>query len=196
MLVCPSGYFPNITACSQCQSPCQNCLDAATCLSCTSSNLLLGSTCVPSCPTGMAIINSTICQSCSSSCLSCQSSNSSACTSCPNTTYLLSQQCLATCTTLYYPDATISQCLSCIAPCSACSSSTYCLSCLDNSLFLVNGSCLGCLSPCSTCSLSRSNCTSCSVLSGYPYLLNSSCVDICPATYYPESGLGVCSRCT
>ena len=131
----------------------------------------------------MAVINNT-CQYCSSSCLTCQSSNSSACTSCSPTTYLYASLCATTCPNATYADNSTNTCQPCLPPCLLCQTLAYCLSCLDPNKFLVAGSCTGCVSPCTTCANTVNNCTSCSVASGYPYLYNFSCLASCPGGYY------------
>jgi hypothetical protein len=97
---------------------------------------------------------------------------------------LYSTTCQTTCPNTFYADSNSSKCLACVGGCNTCQSSTFCLSCLDTTLFLVSGSCVGCTSPCVTCNGSVTSCTSCSVSTGYPYLLNNTCVNNCPLTYF------------
>jgi len=132
----------------------------------------------------MVPVNATYCQYCSSICLTCRSSNTSACTSCPTNQYLFSSSCLNSCPDFFYPDTTSGSCLSCVSPCHKCSSLTLCLSCLDSSLFLVNSTCVGCLSPCLTCATSRNNCTSCDILSSFSIFHNNQCLSACPSGTY------------
>ena len=181
---CPNSFYPNATICSSCLSPCQTCSDKSTCLSCISNYYLFGSNCIDACPNGTAIINGTICQYCSSSCKTCQSSNSSSCTSCYTTTYLNGNTCISSCPGTTFADNTTNICQPCVSPCLLCQSLTFCLSCLDVNKFLIGGSCIGCTSPCVTCLNTTNTCTSCSTSTGYPYLLNSSCVNTCPGGYY------------
>lgn len=143
----------------------------------------------------MTVLSNSICSFCANSCLTCLSANSSACTSCYNTTYLNNQACLNICPTTLYADGSLNICQLCMTPCLTCSSLTYCLSCLDSSLFLVNGGCLGCQSPCSTCSSSITTCASCSLSTGFPYLLSNKCLDTCPYSYYNDTALNKCSPC-
>lgn len=138
----------------------------------------------------MTVINNTLCQICSSNCLTCLSSNFSLCTSCSNLLYLHSNLCISTCPNFTYPDS--NKCLNCIYPCLLCSSSTSCISCHPQ-LILLNTQCLSCLSPCLTCSIFITNCTSCNSSSTHPILYNSQCVDTCPSGYYRN--LNTCLKC-
>ena len=183
-LVCPSGYYANATICTICVSNCQTCSSSSTCLSCVTNFYLYGSNCLSSCPNGAALINGTTCEYCNSTCKTCLTSNTTACTSCNPTTYLNSNLCISTCPNGTYADNTTNVCEPCLSPCGLCQSLSFCLSCLDSNKFLVGGSCVGCTSPCITCSLNPNNCTSCALSTGFPYLLNYSCLSSCPGGYY------------
>jgi len=100
-------------------------------------------------------------------------------------------------------------CTRCSSPCDFCSTSlATCTSCLAN-YYLVNatnscvdkcptglfanavlGACTGCVSPCTTCSSSATTCASCS--NSYK-LFNSTCVEMCPDTYYGLNN--ICYNC-
>lgn len=182
--ICPNGYFNNITQCSLCISPCVNCSSLGICTACNGSYYLLYSSCVSNCPNGTSIINGNVCVGCDSQCMTCSQSNTSSCTSCHNNTYLFNYRCITTCVNSTYPDIINRVCQVCIPPCLYCTNSTYCLSCRDVALFLVNGSCVGCSSICRTCTVTTTNCTSCENASTVPYLYNYTCLASCPGGYY------------
>jgi len=191
---CPSTYFNNITVCSNCVSPCTTCSSATVCLSCINGTFLSGSSCVSDCGVGLTVINNSICLTCSSNCKTCLSANPNSCTSCYTTFFLFNVACNYTCIDRYYPDSSTSTCLPCIHPCQLCTSAFICSTCVDPLLFLVNGSCLSCSSPCLSCSGLRTTCTACQTNSSSPYLVNSTCLASCPATFY-DNGAFLCLKC-
>ena len=110
------------------------------------------------------------------------------------------------CQTGYYGDSN-GNCTLCVAPCSTCTSVSFCLSCATN--YLTNNTCVvaslcpsgtyanltsltcdACSANCSTCSSVSSNCTSC--ISPYFYF-NGSCINSCPSGMFQNST--VCSSC-
>jgi len=90
-------------------------------------------------------------------------------------------------------------CLPCTAPCKDCSSSSYCITCINTALVIENGLCLAactsplipvnsictsCNSACSTCVNSITNCVICQ--SGYYFhsnLVGVNCVSSCSTGY-------------
>lgn len=152
-----------------------------------------------------------ICNGCSSTCLAC-STVSSNCTSCNSTSAYPALNltgyngvCLAACPSGMYLELGV--CVVCSPPCSTCTNSSKCLSCLPG-LFYSNFSCgptclLGtsipnnyswtcdaCSSQCATCSLTINNCTGCSSSAA---MYNGTCVTSCPYPLVINSG--VCASC-
>lgn len=182
-----------------CTSPCGQCITPTVCLSCLPSpntyNVYFAqnNTCLSSCPSTY-FLNATVCSTCISPCVTCNSS--SFCFSCANNSFFYSANntCLGQCPSGYYNNTATYNCTLCSQPCSTCLSSSLCTSC--SSGFLSNYTCVNssacpnttypnattmtcstCSSPCSTCSLAQLNCTSC--LPTY-FFYNNICTNTCP----------------
>lgn len=61
----------------------------------------------------------------------------------------------------------------------------------------INGTCTFCSSTCFACSYITTNCTACISNSSYPFLYNSTCVSVCPTTFYASASTSnKCISCT
>ena len=157
-------------------------------------------TCVQTCPSGYFgndITRTCDIITCPANCLLCPSSDT--CTKCKTThvlengvctTYCSSANpinfngsCHSSCPQGYFnhnQQGYLNTCVICDPNCLTCSGPTNseCLSC-HSGRFLQNDKCLSCNSSCETCSMDANNCTYCR--SG-TYLLESTCVSVCPDT--------------
>jgi len=213
---CADGTYLTNGQCKPCDPSCKTCLtygtaysdgSPTTCLSCSSSKLLLSNQCYSSCPLGY-YANNLVCSACMSNCLTCTSRNQ--CASCQAPLAYYSQQCLSVCPggSVYYLNISNSQtyCVGCPSNCQLCTSSSTptCTSCSAN-YYLSGGACVascpGGLLPnltnvcvacqCNTCSMTSYNCTSCS---GSKSLFQRQCLLQCPTGYYSASNL--CAACS
>jgi hypothetical protein len=203
---CPTGYYNSSGNCTLCVAPCLTCTTATSCLSCLT-NFLYNNSCVnaSACPAGTYGNTTTnACESCQTPCTTCSGSMGN-CTSCNGSNALYNNTCLGTCPATFYANNFV--CVPCVAPCLACSTLNFCLSCVSSYLF--NGTCYNasacppktfanltaftcdaCIVNCSTCELVASNCTSCAS----PYFnYNGSCVNTCPSGLFQN--VTVCSAC-
>jgi proprotein convertase subtilisin/kexin type 5 len=211
----PNGYV-NISGIAQtCTSNCATCSSVpSNCMSCSNSYYLYANTCISLCPNGYIPI-SNICTACAPPCLTCVNSIN-ICLSCnPSNSpflYLSAGACVLSCPTNTYANSSTLICETCINPCSTCSSSTICLSCVNSySLYQynclsscpigftsINQICMICLSPCNTCTNSQTFCTSCltSIIPSV-YLSNNQCINgiNCPSGTYPNNTIFQCTTC-
>lgn len=191
-----------IITCSSCSNICSTCSSSSSnCTSCSGATYLFNNTCVnPSaCPSGtFSDVSNNACTNCTSPCGTCL--NSTYCQSCYSNKSIdtTSGNCYSTC-----PNGTISMnasgintCLACASQCSNCLSNiNFCSSCSNSTQNYYNGSCydpsscpngtfsnnlnntcVRCSPPCNFCS-NGSLCATC--LPGF-YLLNSTCLPVCP----------------
>jgi len=195
-----------------CPSSCSSCSNSSVCSTCPANNYLSNGSCL-SCanntvnPSGNS--NSS-CSPCSSSCLTCSSTNISVCLTCSSSTSLINGSC---CNPI---------CLSCSnsTSCSTCyinyylssSSSGLCSMCYSDS-YTPNGNSL---SSCISCRLTIANCTNCQGVSNYVacttcqtdyghsyYLTNSSCTSgnfpccapCSTSCYQCDQTTGLCTSC-
>lgn len=188
-------------------------MNSTYCSSCIFSYYLLKGTCYLICPSGY-IGNNQICVNCSSPCLTCSNAITS-CTSClTNLTpsvYLAGNLCVIASYCPYGTFANIlnNQCSTCISPCTVCTNSTYCISCIVG-LSIYSGVCVSncpdgyysqsqicslCISPCATCTASAISCDSCiSNLIPPVFLIGKNCVlsSGCSNGYYPNISTSKC----
>ncbi|CAG9310633.1 unnamed protein product [Blepharisma stoltei] len=169
-------------ASSDCSTDCKTCAGTSgtQCYSCknpSSKPILLGYSCVATCPDGYYLTSSTplTCLSCYYTCKTCLGPQSSDCTSCESG---------------YYKSGG-----SCVTPCP--SGST-----LNSNNICVNDN--ACTSPCASCSGSSTFCLSCDPNSSTPVLdpERGECVteetpteDYCPTGYYEDSNK-ICQKCS
>lgn len=146
---------------------------------------------------------------CASPCLTCSYLTNN-CTSCA-INYYHNGICIGVCPVSHFANATSKRCDKCISPCSTCSNSTACLSCLpstntyyDSSTMQcvsicptqyyrnnTNYTCIACVPPCVTCT-SHTACLTCIAST---YLYNSRCNTNCPSQYYANTTTNTCDAC-
>ena len=148
---CLSTQYKNTwnNSCSSCDLSCSTC-NGPTSFSCTSCGstfyLLTNSTggyCLTACPTlGYIQIGSTSCQSCDSTCSSCNGVGASQCFNCSTGYYLWSGYCRYICPSGTYPNSSSYKCTACDSSCSYCfgGSNASCTSC-STGLYLYNFTC-------------------------------------------------------
>ena len=162
-------------SCVTCAVGCEQCfLSSNRCFRCAAGlSLDQNKQCVQGCSVGSisvydASVGGYLCKVCHSSCSGCQYQPEN-CIGCANANSYLSDE---TGLNLCYP---------CPLSCTACTSDTNCVGCL-NGFTLQSGACIsvGCSSLCAQCDNSN-NCLLCQ--SPY-YLYNASCVSQCPYHYY------------
>jgi len=210
---CNSGFYISGTTCQNCSIVCSTCItNAITCLSCPSGSYLFGSNCISSCPDGNwpNTANKT-CDSCDSSCLTCQFPGTS-----------------TSCLTCSIGLVINGQCTSCTTPCKNCTGvSTNCTSCTGGYYLTSNqcettcpdgyyadpstNTCLICNAACLTCNeMFAINCLSCSpgfvLMSGQCLACDTSCTTCsgigntdcitCNGSLYYQQGscVGTCGK--
>ena len=214
---CVEGEYLSAGTCLTCSNTCLTCLiygagftdgNGTYCLTCPSTKLLSGTTCVGSCPAGSYANVNLVCLSCMANCLTCNSSDT--CSACQTAYSLMSNQCLTACPASYVsyinPVSSQAACLGCPANCISCSSAAtpLCLNCVSG-YYLYSGSCVGDCSSvslyvsyggscaaceCETCSVYSYACTACLAPKN---LLQGQCLSTCPSGYYPASN--ICQPC-
>lgn len=177
---CPDTYFNNSGTCSQCISPCVNCINATYCTTCETGYLLypnkITDRCVKLCPTGQYRDITNNCQNCNSICTECIGNSISDCTKCKSTEFLYKGTCISTCATSTYTIG--NSCFDCDISCFSCTGSlnSQCIQCASSYPYKdLNGICY------KNCPL---------------YVLGNSntCVDICPSSSYAMLNL-TCKDC-
>ncbi|CAD8126990.1 unnamed protein product [Paramecium sonneborni] len=205
---CQNGYYQQDQQCQPCLNVCLSCLDNVSCTQCKENLILYNNQCLTSCPQNLFEENNS-CVGCRSPCLQCgQSPND--CLSCVSTTFLNGQsECVKECEEGYYGDQISNKCLQCVIPCKKCSSSTSCLSCIDQIPILFyynnscnticpknqvpeNGVCVDCRQPCKTCNTTPDDCISCLNDS---YLHGNKCLSVCDDGYYADNTINECKQC-
>lgn len=198
---CPVRFYNLNGSCAECLPPCYTCSNSTYCLSC-SFNYLKDGACISSCPEGYYQDQAALsCVACQAQCKTCASSYS--CITCKSGC-LYSGQCPSSCpSTSFFGQidnvTNTCSCQQCIYPCSTCSNSSVCLTCVDG--YLYAGSCLvqcptsyygsSITGACTLCSLTYAQCLTCTSKactlcnSGY-YILNGVCLTSCPTYYYPS----------
>ena len=208
---CPNGSFltPK-NRCVSCHSTCSKCsgLGASACTACMPPLLLLGSSCVASCPARHTALTG-LCVACQdSSCRAC--SSAAYCTACSAPRHLLfNGTCTGACPRRRFPDA-FNNCAECDASCENCTTvgPGRCTSCLG-SLVLSNGACVKtcssgffkdersvcrpCSSLCADCENDASLCTRC--LPGQALTSSKLCVSTCPERTVMNHTLQRCAAC-
>ncbi|EAS04209.2 zinc finger lsd1 subclass family protein, partial (macronuclear) [Tetrahymena thermophila SB210] len=221
---CPSQFWGDDSKwqCKQCDAPCYNCQNPGnsnSCTSCSGTLYLLGNQCSSDCPAHTFKLTQTfnnICQTCHSSCKTCDGATSNNCLSCeaPDLFYQKgSKTCSDTCQLNQFKNTSNQECTSCHTTCASCSGpqNNQCLSC-SGALFLfenqcipdcpenyfkntLNNQCTLCHANCLTCNGSGSNnCLSCSP-SSLLDLSSHQCVSECSSNQYSDTILNQCKQC-
>jgi proprotein convertase subtilisin/kexin type 5 len=209
-----------------CTLPCKTCVtNMVTCTSCYNNTaisvmvyyLSVNNSCVSSCPNGyFTDAANLLCIACSSPCKTCSGSTNN-CTSCVsgssfpylNVTSGFVGTCLTQCPAGMFPDTSqlVPICTMCQSPCSTCTSSNVCLTCVSP-YYMYSGICANtcpdnititntvtrvcdlCAPVCSTCSITTTNCTNCSAIA---FLYLGNCVSTCPSPLVINNG--TCGGC-
>ena len=143
--VCPVSHYGLNHVCLRCASPCNTCQNQSACLSCL---LLSGTyyiassmTCSSTCPSTFSANSSTLnCEPCQPPCVTC--SSFSTCITCIASTFLYNGRCITSCPANFYANTTTNTCNRCLSPCQACISSLNCLTCLTSFLYLYPNQCV------------------------------------------------------
>jgi len=141
---CPSDYYEitssGLKYCTNCVSPCLDCLNSSFCVSCVSGYYYYNYTCQLTCPNSYYSDNSTSsCKSCISPCKTC--TNQTACLSCSQG-FWNGSTCINSCLSGYFGDTINFICSICSSSCLTCiNSATACTSC-NSSLIYYNMECL------------------------------------------------------
>ena len=218
---CPQNFYPDSSTneCVPCDFLCKACFGSSSyqCLSCYQKSVSLiyyfyNNQCIKNCPIGFFPNNTNyICQSCSSSCLTCNGYGPTNCQSCPSSSYFYLNECYpGSCPSDTYNSPTTQNCFQCNSACLTCTgpTSNECISCqfsyyqLGSSCYQfcpsgyyenpTNMTCGLCDSSCSNCSGPfPSQCNSCQ--SGQ-FLNGSSCVVDCGPGYFGyDNGCEYCN---
>ena len=218
------GYYQDTLAqtCEACDTSCQTCSGSAatSCVSCPTGKYLLASnsSCV-SCDVD-GYYQDTIAQSCNTCDSSCETCNGTAainCLSCDTGKYLLAtnNSCVSCDVDGYYQDTLTQTCNVCDPDCQTCNGSSAsnclscytgkylivaihsCVSCTENGYYLDSATqtCNTCDPDCETCSgPSATNCLSCHT-GKYLLTANNSCVSCNVNGYYQDTSTQTCNTC-
>ena len=218
------GYYQDTLTqtCEACDTSCQTCSgsSATSCLSCYSGKYLLtaNNSCV-SCNIN-GYYQDTIaqtCNTCDSSCETCNGATVTNCLSCDTGKYLLAtnNSCVSCDVDGYYQDTLTQTCNVCDPDCQTCNGSSAsnclscytgkylivaihsCVSCTENGYYLDSATqtCNTCDPDCETCSgSSATNCLSC-YTGKYLLTANNSCVSCNVNGYYKDISTQTCKTC-
>ena len=172
---CPDGFYSDTATktCLPCGSDCIKCSGPSSneCLSCPSGTYLLiangAGTCTNQCPTThFTSLDEGICQSCDSTCKSCNGGTTKHCLSCDLPKYLLGNQCFNQCPDIYFGDNSTAKCVE------ECPEQTF--------PYNISKICCPC-NGCKSCDgFGENECTSCNSVQ---FLEGSSCVSSCSQGY-------------
>jgi hypothetical protein len=138
LLSCPNGYFYNNSGvnnkfCEPCASPCQNCINSTTCLTCSSLYFFFNYTCSLTCPLAFYKGADNTCEVCISPCKLCTSKSN--CLSCSQG-FWNGTNCISICLNGYYGNKNTNNCEICTNNCLTCvNSSSICTSCSVSLIF-------------------------------------------------------------
>ncbi|KAL4490488.1 hypothetical protein ABPG73_009465 [Tetrahymena malaccensis] len=205
VLTCLSNCYPGeygdsydpFRTCKTCNSQCESCYGGqnSQCYSCSSTYFLLFTTC-DQCPINYyGDPNSRKCALCHQTCQSCKGQSDKDCTSCQIGRFLLNNICYAQCPKGTYSDSISQTCVTqCPKPnqyqddidntCSYCHPN--CKTCTGSSKFNLN------FLNIKLKKKAQNQCLTCST--GF-YKNGSSCLSICPPTYYQDSINFICLKC-
>lgn len=201
---CPEGTFKDGKKCEDCPSFCLSCDDAVTCRVCQDKYYLKNDQCTNDCGPGYYADKSTgQCYECGTK--DCKDCDSTKCKECLIGYYLFENNCVLQCPEGYFKKE--GECKSCSAGCSQCINEDTCIICQEGLVILddkcvancplgttkVNGRCESCLDKtCEICSINApANCEKCS----NGYLVENTCVSVCPKGYYPDEIKKECIAC-
>ena len=206
---CPIGYIENNINqnCDRCSINCKNCIidnnNNNICKTCKEGYYLFNSTCLLTCPDGYFASEETkICNSCHSSCHTCNSSNF--CLSCPKDMVLHNNTCFDSCPDYFVNiDGLCKECKT-SSLCIKCDKYNIdeCINCGQNILFNkrclkecppgyvnMNNNCISCPKNCVDCDYH----TMCNKCSDLYVLYNGNCLQNCPNGYVKINGK--CEKC-
>ncbi len=220
---CPTGYFASGGKCLGCGTPttCQKCSSATYCYACQNGlyTQVQGSTsyCTATCLQGYFQdyahvselgASTFVCTKCPSVCSACN--DASHCTICNYGYYLHEDYCYncpsycgicsssnacTNCYGGYYLVNAYLYCSQCLSNCASCTDSETCAACYGGFYLVTSTSpnqCVSCISNCCICT----NSSACAVCwSGYFLTPSSTCVAVCPQTFFANSNTGTCQSC-
>ncbi|XP_063066379.1 proprotein convertase subtilisin/kexin type 5 isoform X2 [Engraulis encrasicolus] len=220
---CPLGFYGNEDSqeCEECDESCRTCggPEEDECLTCQNGDTLQDGECVPeleSCPSKTYLDDDGECESCHSSCESCDGPLKSDCVSCVRGRFLtIEQTCVLRCPVGRFGSRASGVCEMCATGCAQCTGLQQCQRCATTrrkQLYLQDGQCVqqctrgfpvgqvceSCAEGCLTCERNATHCLSCQE----PLLLHRhDCVSACPPEHILRDGECLhcpsgCSRCT
>ncbi|TRZ25690.1 hypothetical protein HGM15179_001409 [Zosterops borbonicus] len=209
---CSEKHFASEGICKHCPEMCQECIHDEICTECMDEFFLHEGNCVQECPSHL-YPEDDYCFPCHVDCKECNGPDSDDCTACTSSLFVLyNGMCFEECPEgSYYEEAT-QDCQACNRTCQSCSSSTACLTCRNGWILNHDGHCVlsgycppteyyieeihackSCHKKCFRCSgPTEHQCLSCA---NNQYLLDRTCVEICPDGHYADSMEGQCSAC-
>ncbi|KAM9793224.1 proprotein convertase subtilisin/kexin type 5 [Syngnathus typhle] len=218
---CPAGHTVHIQECRRCPPACEECSPLGECTACEEYHFLHEGKCVLDCPDRFFGGNERReCVRCHPDCRLCDGPRSDDCDACVDAQAVLQDgQCVTACPArTFLVDVTGEcqecdvSCLTCVGPlvgsCSSCREGQrleshgldargYCVpsddECSPHEYADERGDCRPCHKNCRRCSGSgKTHCLSCKQRH---LLLNGSCVDECPTSFYADQSLQKCQAC-
>ncbi|XP_077377227.1 proprotein convertase subtilisin/kexin type 5b isoform X4 [Festucalex cinctus] len=213
---CPPSYYAQDVQCLRCPPDCVHCNQDGLCDKCADYFFLHADKCVDDCPAGFfPSEQQRECVRCHADCSSCDGPDHDDCKMCRNPkARRYNGECLPQCPSNAYYEKADGECRDCDHSCLTCSGNgpSSCLSCGSERRLDASGHCVW-YSRCSPhtymddggqCRPCHASCRSCSGGPGPDrclgcdpphFLLNSTCVQQCPAGYYGDKDERTCERC-
>ncbi|KAG7499791.1 proprotein convertase subtilisin/kexin type 5-like [Solea senegalensis] len=216
VLDCPPAHAVRDGECQRCPSACQECDPLGQCTECEEYHFLHEGLCVADCPESFYEDRERAeCLPCHPDCALCDGPSGNDCDACADSENTLHDgACLPACSSHTYRDSVTGECKDCDESCLTCAgphagSCTSCRAgqrledrghcvpssnkCFPQQYAEWDGECHPCHKYCHRCSgPSKTQCLSCNLRH---LLLNSTCVDKCPAGYYEDETGQKCEPC-
>jgi proprotein convertase subtilisin/kexin type 5 len=141
LVTCPKQTYQAGGNCIACKYPCLECVSDSRCVSCQNGALDGNtSTCLSACPskyypTGVDGVDSLVCVACDEECSECAGQPKN-CTQCVGSKFLFGNGCVAVCPDMYFGDAQVNACFSCLTPCLYCTDQVSCTKCADEYVYM------------------------------------------------------------
>ncbi|XP_061658032.1 LOW QUALITY PROTEIN: proprotein convertase subtilisin/kexin type 5-like [Syngnathoides biaculeatus] len=194
---CPAGHTLHIQECRRCPAACEECSPLGECTACEEYHFLHEGACVPDCPDRFFGDNERReCLRCSADCRSCDGPGRRDCDACEDPrAILLHGECVTPCPAQTFVDDATGECRPCDVSCLTCAgpSADSCSGCREGFGLEGRGGCQPCHKDCRRCSgPGKNRCLSCK---HRRLLLDGSCVDECPPSFYGDESRHKCEAC-
>ncbi|KAL0965792.1 hypothetical protein UPYG_G00285770 [Umbra pygmaea] len=216
VVACPLGQLLRDGECQRCPTACQECSPDSQCTRCDEYYFLYKGRCVVDCPERFfQDSDQGVCAHCHPDCSLCDGPDADDCDSCADTgTELHNGACLPDCPSDTYRDSRTGECKDCDGSCLTCSGphDGSCSSCREGQKLDGHGHCVPMVGKCTPrhyadqnaeCHPCHKYChecygpgkTHCLSCNQNHFLLNGTCVDVCPTGFYRDESGQRCEAC-